>query len=170
MKKGLFFLCGLILLACQETESVNEVTDFTGNETTYLLQQASDYAVNGTILFKEKKDGTTIANVQLNGTDGTLKYPVHLHLGNIATPNAEVALLLSPVNADNGKSETIITHLADDSSVTYQQLIGMEACIKIHLAESGPDRDVILAGGNIGKSSLKEATSGRIGFSVCKSE
>ncbi len=167
MKKGLFFLCGLIMIACQETESVS---DFTGNETTYQLQQASDYAVNGTITFKEKKDGSTIANVQLNGTDGTLKYPVHLHLGNIATPNAEVALLLSPVNADNGKSETTIAQLADDTSLSYKQLIDMEACIKIHLAESGPDRDIILAGGNIGKSSLNESASGRIGFSVCKSE
>lgn len=167
MKKGLFFLCGLIMIACQETESVS---DFTGNETTYQLQQASDYTVSGTIIFKEKKDGTTIANVQLNGTNGTLKYPVHLHLGNIATPNAEVALLLSPVSADNGKSESTIARLADDTSLTYKQLIAMEACIKIHLAESGPDRDIILAGGNIGKSSLNENASGRIGFSVCKSE
>ena len=167
MKKVMFFLCGLAMIACQESESVS---DFTGNETTYSLQQASAYEVNGTILFKEKKDGSMVAEVQLSGTDGNLKYPVHLHLGNISTPNAAVALLLSPVAAENGKSETSISKLADDTAVGYKQLIAMEACIKIHLAESGPDRDIILAGGNIGKSSLNEAASGRTGFSVCKSE
>lgn len=167
MKKVLLLLCSVIAIACQESESVS---DFTGNETTYPLVQASAYDVSGTITFKEKKDGSTLAEVQLNGTDGLLKYPVHLHLGNIATPDAEVALLLNPVNAGNGKSETSISQLADERVVSYQDLLSLEACIKIHLAENGPDRDVILAGGNIGKSSLEEATSGRVGFSVCKSE
>lgn len=166
MKKMIVFLSFVGLISCQESDSVS---DFTGNETTYQLQQASAYEVNGTITFKEKKDGSTLADIYLNGTDGILRYPAHLHLGNISSPDASVALLLNPVLADNGRSETLISKLADESTVSYKQLIALEACVKIHLAATGPDRTIILAGGNIGKSSVNESTSGRTGFSVCGS-
>jgi hypothetical protein len=48
-------------------------------------------------------------------------------------------------------------------------LIELDACIKIHLAASGPDRDIILAGGNIGNAEgARMASSDWIG--ICKSE
>lgn len=167
MKLLMFLLIGAGLIACQENEAVSE---FTGNETTYNLQSASQYLVSGIITFKERKDGTTTAVVDLKGTDGDQKFPVHLHLGNLSIPAADIAVLLSPVTAATGKSETLVKELTNETPITYQQLIDLEACIKIHLGESGPDRDIILAGGNIGKSSKLESASGRIGIAVCKSE
>jgi hypothetical protein len=167
MKRLMYLLVGVGLIACQENEAVSE---FTGNETTYNLQSASQYPVSGIITFKERKDGTTTALVDLKGTDGDAKLPVHLHLGNLATPDADIAVLLSPVTATTGKSETLVSGLTDETTITYKQLLDLEACIKIHLGESGPDRDVILAGGNIGKSSKQESVNGRIGIAVCKSE
>src|SRR5688500_2074927 len=71
------FLC-----ACQENNTAND--DFTGNETTYALASGSAYPVNGTVTFKEKKDGTAWVRLELSGTEGELKHPVHLHLGSIA--------------------------------------------------------------------------------------
>jgi len=168
MKRLLFLFLITIGVACQENEQ--PASDFTGNEITYNLQKASQYDVNGTITFKERKDGTIDASINLKGTDGEMKFPVHLHLGNLSTPAAAVALLLTPVNATTGKSETTIQRLADESAINYQQLLKLEACIKIHLGDTGPDRDIILAGGNIGKSSQLETANGRIGISVCKSE
>ncbi len=167
MKRLMSLLIGVGLAACQENEAVSE---FTGNETTYNLQSASDYSVSGLITLKERKDGTTTALVDLKGTDGDQKFPVHLHLGNLATPAADIAVLLSPVTAATGKSETLVKDMTNETPVTYLQLLDLEACIKIHLAESGPDRDIILAAGNIGKSSKLESASGRTGISVCKSE
>lgn len=167
MKRLMFLFFVLAFVACQENESVS---DFTGNETTYNLQAASAYPISGVITFKERTDGTTTALVDLKGTDGDHKFPVHLHLGNLSTPDADIAILLNAVNASTGKSETQFSRMANESSITYKQLLDLNACIKIHLAESGPDRDVILSAGNIGQSTTDGSSSGRLGISVCKSE
>lgn len=157
----------LVLISCQEPEAVPE---FTGNEISYELVAGSEYNVNGTISFKERVDGFTTVLISLKGTDGDAKHPVHLHLGTIATPRADVAALLSPVIAATGRSETLLDKLADDTPIRYQELSGIEACIKVHLSDSGPGRDVILAGGNIGASYVKELSNGRsAGFAVCNS-
>lgn len=166
MKK---IFAGMILTvlfwSCQENEAIE--TAFTGNETVYALQAGSTYPVSGTATFREKKDGSTVISISVNGTTGDKQHPVHLHLGTLATPDVDVAALLTPVTGSSGKSETTLTLLADETAVTYNQLISLDACIKIHLAEAGPDRDIILAGGNIGNS-IAAKTSDRI--AVCKSE
>jgi len=168
MKKLLFFAgFSVILFSCQENMSINE---FTGNEVTYDLQSASEYNVSGTVTLKEKRDGTTMMVVKVNGTSGVSKLPVHLHLGDITTPGADVAALLNPVNAKTGNSETILKQLADESEVSYSDLLKLNACIKIHLSDVGPERDIILAGGNIGASMIKSIENGRTGFVPCKSE
>lgn len=167
--KKLLFLAGLgvMLISCQE--SVN-TSDFTGNEITYDLQSASQYDISGVVTMKEKTDGTTQVLVSLNGTTGESKLPVHLHLGDISTPGAEVAALLSPVNARTGISETVLKELANESEVFYSDLIQLNACVKIHLSDVGPERDIILAGGNIGAAVSKSIANGRTGFVPCKSE
>lgn len=157
-----------VALGCQENEVGK--SDLTGNETVYPLQQGSVYDISGTIAFKEKKDGSTLAIVQLSGTEGDIIHPVHLHLGDIAAPGADVAALLNPVSGNTGKSETHLNHLADESPLSYVELISLNACIKIHLAEAGPERDIILAAGNIGEAANKDVSNGRLGISGCKSE
>lgn len=168
MKNILFFAAFLLtLISCQENESTNE---FTGNEVTYDLQSSSQYDISGVVTLKEKRDGTTLVIVNLANTSGDSKLPVHLHLGDISTPGADVAALLSPVNAKTGTSETILKQLADESEISYADLIQLNACVKIHLSDVGPERDIVLAGGNIGASMARSIESGRIGFAPCKSE
>lgn len=168
MKK---LLCSIgfsvVLFSCQENMNT---TEFTGNEVTYDLQSASQYNISGTVTLKEKRDGTTQVLVKVTGTSGESKLPVHLHLGDITTPAADVAALLNPVNAKTGTSETILLQLADESVISYTDLIKLNACIKIHLSDVGPERDIILAGGNIGESMIKSIENGRTGFVPCKSE
>lgn len=168
MKKliGVFALAGL-LISCQESDSVSE---FTGNEVTYALQQASDFQVSGNVTIKELKDSSAQILIELEGTEGNLQLPAHLHLGDISIPGADVAALLNPVNASTGKSETHLTQLADESRIFYKDLINLEASIKVHLSDIGPEKDIILAGGNIGAIAGKGFSSGRIGIGVCKSE
>ena len=165
--KGLIgSLAALILLAsCQENENTS---DFTGNETTYALQQGSEYLVSGTATFKERRDGTTTILVSLTGTDGDTKLPVHVHLGDLTKSAADIAALLNPVTGKTGISETTISKLADDSAVSYKELINLSACIKIHLSDTGAGRDVILAAGNIGTSTTSPTS--RLGIGICKSE
>jgi hypothetical protein len=168
MKKMIYVLVlSVIFAACQDNDAV-EQSDFTGNESSYALLAGSTYPINGTVTFKEKTDGSTLISIEVTGTEGDVEHPVHLHLGNIASPDADVSALLNPVIGKTGKSETTLSKLADESGVTYKQLIELAACVKIHLAAAGPDKNVILAAGNIGASAGN--SSGRVGVSVCKSE
>lgn len=166
MKKVIAGMILVLFFGCQDND-VRVSTDFTGNETVYALQAGSVYPISGTASFKEKKDGSTLVVVNLSGTEGDIQHPVHLHLGNVGSPDAAVAALLTSVTGSTGKSETTLTMLADETVVTYADLISLGACIKVHLTESGPERDIILAAGNIG-SSMSAKSSGEI--AVCKSE
>ncbi|MBL7870707.1 MAG: hypothetical protein JNM78_03775 [Cyclobacteriaceae bacterium] len=168
MKKSLaIVLCGMIWISCQEGESIS---DFTGNEITYALQPGSQYAVTGSATIKERRDGSSTILVSLTGTSGKAKLPLHLHLGDITTSGADVAALLSPVSSTTGISETKLTQLANETIISYAELVKLEACIKVHLSDTGAERDIILAGGNIGASAVKATSSGRAAFGVCKNE
>lgn len=168
MKKLILgFVTAFYMLGCQDNENLNE--DYTGNEVVYALQQASAYTVNGTVTFRERTDGATTVVVTLSGTEGNSEHPVHLHLGNITEPGADVAALLNPVLGKSGTSETNLSQLSDETPLTYKQLIDLNACIKIHLAASGPDRDIILAGGNVGLAANTDASTGRSGIGICNS-
>lgn len=160
-------LCGMVWASCQESESIS---DLTGNEITYALQPGSQYSVSGLVTIRERRDGSSTVLVSLTGTSGDTKLPVHLHLGDITKPGADVAALLSPVNSKTGLSETKLTQLADETSISYAELIKLEACLKIHLSDTGAERDIILAAGNIGESASKAILSGRSAVGVCKSE
>ncbi|NOT74193.1 MAG: hypothetical protein HOP08_04630 [Cyclobacteriaceae bacterium] len=164
---GFLILAGLAI-SCQKNEIVT--SELTGNQTTYALQQSSQYSVSGTVVFNERKDGKINAVIKLEGLHEDLKLPVHLHLGNIGTTGADVALLLNPVDGITGKSETNFNQLADESAIDYKRLINLEACVKIHLGDTGADRDVVLAAGNIGSSVSVSTPGGRVGIAVCKSE
>lgn len=161
----------IIVLAVGSCQQSDAVSEFTGNEATYDLQAGSQYAVTGTIVFKERRNGQVTAAVQLQGTDGDAKHPVHLHLGDISSPGADVALMLNPVLGKTGRSETTFSTLGDGSPISYTQLSNLAACIKIHLGDVGAQRDVILAAGDIGLS-FKKANPGsrKSGVAVCKSE
>jgi hypothetical protein len=169
MKKLMILISAVVIFAaCTEPESISE---FTGSENTYELAAGSAYAINGTITFKERTDGFTTVLIQLSGTEGNAKHPVHLHMGSLATPGADVAALLSPVEGETGTSETLLKQLADETAVRYSDISKLEACIKIHLSDTGSDRDIILAGGNVGAAFTKNLSNGRqTSFAPCKSE
>lgn len=152
------------LAACQKSEVVSE---FTGNQAVYGLIQASQYQVSGTVTFKERKDGSTSIVIQLEGTDGTTELPAHLHMGDVASNGAEVAALLNPVNAKTGKGETILAKLANETKVSYKDLIKLAAYVNIHASLTGPESSIVLAAGNIGSNGTATSSASRIG--VCSS-
>jgi hypothetical protein len=168
MHKVLMFTALLIAISCQENEQ--GISNLTGNEVTYFLQPGADYPVSGTVTFKERKDGSTLVVIALEGTEGNAAHPVHLHLGDISTPDAAIAALLNPVAGSSGRSETVLSRLADETPVNFTDLLTLYACIKIHLSDAGPERDIILAGGNIGSAFNNPAGRRRAEFAICRSE
>lgn len=162
MKWFFSFLSLLWMVSCQTTKQ-----EFNGKEATYALTPASSYNnISGFVNFKEKPDGVTEVKVTLKGTEGQRKLPVHLHFGDVSTVGEEVALLLSPVDAQNGVSLTNVTRLADDAEVNFDKLIKLAACVKIHLSDVGEESNVILAAGNIGANANKPGAE----ISLCKSK
>lgn len=161
---------GIVALTwgCQD-QGTDTVKEYTGTQTVYPLQAGSEYEIDGTVTFRERTDGTADIDVALSGTEGNSLFPVHLHLGDITTDGASVAALLNPVLGKTGKSDTHLKILSDESTITYKQLVALNACIKVHLSDSGPNQDVVLAGGNIGKAAADNLSSGRVGIAVCKS-
>jgi hypothetical protein len=162
----------LFTLGCSQNDPIVEgESDFTGREITYALESASEFNISGTAVIKEKRDLSTDIVVTLNKTfQQNAQFPVHLHLGDVSTDNADIAASLQPVEATRGVSETLLTILADESKVTFDDISRMNACIKIHLSASGPEKDVVLAAGNIGQAFNKNLEGGRLKIGLCKSE
>ncbi len=165
MKKLMVAMIGLLgLTQCQKSEVVS---DFTGNQAIYGLTQASQYPVSGTVTFKERKDGSTTVLIQLKGTDGSSQLPSHLHLGDVSSNGADVAALLNPVSAKTGVSETIVTQMADESKVSYKDLLKLAAYVNVHAAVTGPESSIVLVAGNIGVNGTT-SSSNKIG--VCSNK
>ena len=58
-----FTVFTMVTWGCQKSEGVSE---FTGNETTYSLQQGSAHSISGSVIFKERKDGKITAVIQID--------------------------------------------------------------------------------------------------------
>ncbi len=159
--KTFWLMAIVVLAACQKSEVASV---YTGNQATYGLTQASQYAVSGTVTFKERKDGSTTVVVQLSGTDGAVQLPVHLHMGTVAANGATIAALLNPADAKTGTSQTILSQLADETPVTYKSLLALSAYINVHASVSGPESAVILAAGNIGANGTKASANLQVGI------
>jgi len=170
--KSYLFLIVLIGLGLGCSDEDPQVIDqvYTGNESSYPLESASEFAITGAATFKERVDGGTDVSIVLNKTFDTGEFPVHLHFGDVATDKADIALLLSPIAGNSGTSKTTISTLSDESKITFDDLKEFDGCLKIHLSATGEGRDIVLAAGNIGKAFTTSATNGRVGMGVCKSE
>lgn len=164
----LLFFTAASFSSCQNDKTSAE-THFTGKEVTYTLFQGSDLNVHGTVTFKEKVNGFAEVEVHLEGTEGDITHPAHLHLGDMSLHHAHIGAVLTPLDARTGISVTALKTLSDETTVTYKDLLNMEAFVSIHLDAAGAGRDVILAAGNIGKYG-ERFKHGKLEVGVCQSE
>ncbi len=164
MKYFLLLFASLLLFSCDN----DDPTVYTGNQFVYGLGQASDLPISGTVTIVDRTDGQVELRIELKGTESGISHPAHLHFGNMSTPDAVIAKMLTPVNGATGTSVSIFNNLSDESTINYASLIQFDGHIKVHL-DDGAEQDIILAAGNIG-AAAKTATGGRQTIAVCKSE
>jgi hypothetical protein len=148
MKKLIFgLLLSIGISACSITEPVDYL-----NKITYDLNKASDYDFSGTLQVGELPDGELELAIRLFGATGsqTVTFPAHLHFGSYDTPDAEIAVILTSVNANTLTSLTVLPQLANGDKLTFEDFKNFNGHIKVHLANEGPDYQVILVAGNIG--------------------
>lgn len=146
----LFFIT---LFACETETKIKADDIYTGNAMVYPLYAGSEFPFDGKATFRERSDGLTEIEIHINNTQGARFFPVHLHFNSFDV-TSDLAAWLEPLSASTGKSKTLLKHLADESPVSYEDLIAFDGHIKIHL-ESGPMRDIILSYGNIGSNANK---------------
>jgi hypothetical protein len=162
---ALIFLSTLILFSCQqENESM-----YTSNELTYNLYQGSDYNYTGKVQIKELLNGDLELTLELNGKAESDPYffPAHLHFGSYDSEDSPIAYQLEPIDIRSLKSVSILGQLSDGSKLKFGDLAAFDGHIKIHLADSGPDYEVILTVGNIGINDNSPTAFKRESISVC---
>lgn len=167
--KSIFRLSLLVLVAlvgCSDDNGLSN-DEFTGNEVSYDLVQSSDFPISGTVNFMERTDGDVQVVVSLEGTSGDIFHPVHLHFGDLTTPDADIAFLLNDLKGSEGSSVTTVAQLSDETDFTFESLESFNGSVKVHLGATGDDRNVILAAGNIGAN--KNTINGRRSVAICKS-
>jgi hypothetical protein len=151
MKKlVILFLMGIILFSCQEEEK----TDYTGNELTFDLFQGSDFAYTGKVFVRELISSDLEMTIRLSGTKGDSEYyfPAHLHFGAYDNLDSPIAYLLNPVDIRQLESITILGQLSNGTKLKFEDFKNFDGHIKVHLADSGPEYQIILSVGNVGRN------------------
>lgn len=136
------------LTSCSETEP----DKFTGQELNFKLNKSSDYNFSGTLTVRELKGGKLEFYLKLNGakTTNDYEYPAHLHFGGYDQADAPIAFLLQPVSAKTLESSTVLGKLSDGTELSFEEMKLFDGHVKIHLANDGPDYQVVLVAGNVG--------------------
>ncbi|WP_240686675.1 hypothetical protein [Algoriphagus formosus] len=134
--------------ACSDPEP----DTYTGKVAEYELYKSSDFDFNGTLTVKELVGGKLELSIILDGanSNSNVSYPAHLHFGNYQLQDAPIAFVLNSVPANSLQSVTVLEQLSDGSRLSFEDFALFDGHVKIHLANDGPDYEVILVAGDIG--------------------
>ncbi len=130
--------------------------DIGGNELTgemeeYALGEVAVDGISGTAVFKERKSGKTLVELQLSNTPAEGSHPSHIH-ANSSAEGGGVVIPLNNVDGTTGIGLTDITMDGDENPLTYEDLIVFDGHIMVHL--SGEEISTIVARGDIGNNAL----------------
>ncbi|WP_290567888.1 CHRD domain-containing protein [Leeuwenhoekiella sp. UBA6783] len=140
-------------LVAQGDIGANELT---GNTKTYLLGSKDVATISGSALFSERKDGTTLVELNINGTPAGGMHPAHIH-NNTAVEGGSIAITLGTVDGTTGMSAIQVETLDDyETPVSYSDLLDFDGYINVHL--SAADLGTIVAQGDIGENELTGAS------------
>ncbi len=122
----------------------------TGQSKTYELVSVSEDNISGTVIFRERKNSSTIVSMQLTGTTAGANHATHIHQ-NSALIGGSIKIGFSNVTGESGISETNITEIDDGTPITYGELIAYDGHIVVH---PNPSQFSIVAIGDIGSNEL----------------
>jgi len=138
----------LNVIVAQGDIGVNELT---GNAKTYNMAAVGGSMVSGTAKFEERKSGSTLITLMLNGTSAGGMHPSHIHF-NTAAEGGDIAVMLADVNGATGLSKTSAKMLTDGTAISYSQLLDFNGYINVH--NSIDDLGTILSQVDIGQNEL----------------
>ncbi|TVP44119.1 MAG: hypothetical protein EA341_17025 [Mongoliibacter sp.] len=168
MKKLIYpLLISLFFISCQEEDKIEQL--YTGNELEYTLYQASDFEYSGVLFVRELMGGELELTIELQGEKGEEEYffPAHLHFGSYDVVDAPMAHMLKPIDIRTLKSSTVLGMLSDQRVLTFEDFKTLDGHIKVHLADSGPEYQIILAAGNVGANDNSPVNFDKENVTLC---
>jgi protein tyrosine phosphatase (PTP) superfamily phosphohydrolase (DUF442 family) len=132
----------LATLVAQGDIGQNELT---GKKVSYILNQKDVAGINGTVEFAERVNQTTLVTIKLVGTSAGASHPAHIHENTAA---GTIIAGLNSVNGDTGISKTQVASLVGGATITYTQLLAVNAYVNAHLSSTA--MSTLVAQGSIG--------------------
>jgi len=123
----------------------------TGETKSYNLGTMAVPGISGTATFSQRVNNETLVKIMLEGTPDGGMHPSHIHL-NTAAEGGAIAVSFTPIDGTTGMSATNVAMLDDDTPVTYDQLLGFDGYVNVHL--SANDLGTLVAQGDIGQNEL----------------
>lgn len=142
---------GIVLLAACENDDTLPDSPLTGEVIVFTLGGIDNSGISGTASFAKREDNATVITINLSGTSAGNSHPTHIHF-NSAAEEGDIALSLSPVDVESGRSRTIVNVLDNGTTIGYDELINFDGYINVH--NSANDLTNILAQGDIGQNVL----------------
>jgi hypothetical protein len=122
----------------------------TGEQSMYELAAVNSSGVSGTFTLAERMNGNTLAMISLTGTPTDGDHPAHIHNGSVENPGG-IVISLSNVDGNTGKSMTHIEKNDAGEEVSYDDLVGFNGHVKVHL--SAAELGTVVAAGDFGGNS-----------------
>lgn len=126
----------------------NELTE---NFKEYSLNELAVPGISGSVIFKERMNGFTLATIQLENTPEGGEHPAHIH-ANSAAEGGGIVVSFTPVDGTTGMSETTIRELDNGQPLTYNQILDLDGYVNVHLSQN--QISTIVAQGDIGANEL----------------
>lgn len=136
---------------CSDSSTGPAPSDLTGEYVEYEILSSDNSEISGKVTFKERVDGYTVAEVELNNLDEESEYPVNIYEQNVLEAG-ELLVKLNPVDSEDGKSETLVYKDEDDKLLDYEGLLTINAHIRVH--PDTDDLETTIAYGDIGDNAL----------------
>lgn len=129
--------------------------ELTGESAEYSLASTDEATdVNGTVTLRERMNGNTLVEINVDNTVAGMEHPAHIHEGE-AGSGGGIAISLNPVNGDSGMSITNVRafdgadmEMNAGDPVSFTELLEYNGYVNVHL--SAEDLATVVASGNIG--------------------
>jgi hypothetical protein len=125
--------------------------ELTGESKTYVLNPRDVEGISGEVIFRQRRGGHTMAEINLENTPEGGTHPAHIHNNSVAEGGG-IYTSLNPVDGNVGRSFTTIREDDAGNAISYEDIVVFDGHVNVHLS---PDQlDVIVAQGDIGANEL----------------
>lgn len=125
------------------------INELTGASESYDLDEVDNSGITGKVTFFERRDGTTLAEVEVEGGPGSIVHPAHIHDGSVEDAPGDIILTFTPIPGDEKRSYTSITQLDDGSPMNFEMMKDIDGYVNIHLSTSDL---TVVAQGDVGRN------------------